>query len=168
MASETEATSHGIDVVVNYLDDRAIPYDVVDHEATYSATAEARVAGVEPDHAAKSVLLRDHDSYRLAVVPASERLDLHKAREALDATSHLRLATEAEMEADFPGFDTGALPPLGPVLPAPEVIDSSLTKHKRILCSGGDHRHSLLVDPAELARISEGRIADICEEEGRR
>jgi prolyl-tRNA editing enzyme YbaK/EbsC (Cys-tRNA(Pro) deacylase) len=165
MEAATESEARGIDAVVGYLGQQGVGYDVVDHEATFSAAAEARAAGVAPDHAAKTVLLRDQQAYRLAVIPASERLDVRKAREALEASGHLRLATEGEMEADFGAFEVGALPPLGPMLPAPEVIDGRLMAHDRILCTGGDHRHSVLIDPGDLVRVCEAKVADVCEEE---
>src|SRR5215216_2004131 len=155
MPANTESEGHGIDLVHRYLDDRGVAHEVVDHEQTFSAAQEAKASGVEPDHAAKTMVLRDGEDYRLAVLPASCRLDLRKAREVLDASSHLRLASEAEMETDFASFEVGALPPLGPMLPAPEALDMRLMDHERVLCSGGDHRHSVLVDPRELARIGE-------------
>lgn len=164
MEASTESEARGIDAVVRYLGEHGVGHEVVDHAETFSASEEARAAGVAPDHAAKTVVLREDDAYRLAVLPASERLDLHKAREALDGGSHLRLATEREMADDFGAFEVGALPPLGPMLPAPEVIDRRLTGHERILCSGGDHRHSVLLDPNELARDTGATIADICED----
>src|SRR5215208_7183359 len=129
----------GIDAVHRYLDEQGIAHDVVDHEQTFSAAQEAKAAGVPPDHAAKTMVLRAGEEYRLAVIPASHRLDLHKARDAL--------------EAGFASFDVGAVPPLGPVLPAPEALDERLLEHDRILCSGGDHRHSVLLDPRDLARL---------------
>jgi Ala-tRNA(Pro) deacylase len=154
----------GIDAVHRYLDEQGIAHDVVDHEQTFSAAQEAKAAGVSPDHAAKTMVLRAGEEYRLAVIPASHRLDLHKARDALEAGTHLRLASEGEMEADFASFDVGAVPPLGPVLPAPEALDERLLEHDRILCSGGDHRHSVLLDPRDLARLSDAKIADLCED----
>jgi Ala-tRNA(Pro) deacylase len=164
MASATESDAHGIDLVHRYLDENRVAHEVVDHEQTASAAQEAKAAGVAPDHAAKTMVLRDGSQYRLAVIPASHRLDLHKAREVLDASAHLRLASEQEMEADFTSFEVGALPPLGPMLPAPEALDMRLLDHKRILCSGGDHRHSVLVDPRDLARLGDATVADVCED----
>jgi Ala-tRNA(Pro) deacylase len=161
---EMQQAGRGIDAVVSYLDDAGIPYDVVDHEQTFTAGAEARAAGVEPDHAAKTVVLRDGDEYRLAVVPASHRLDVHKLRELLDASRRLRLATEQEMEGDLGDFELGAVPPLGPMVPAPEVVDRRLLEHDRILCTGGDHRHSVLMDPNDLVRLTDAKVGDVCED----
>jgi prolyl-tRNA editing enzyme YbaK/EbsC (Cys-tRNA(Pro) deacylase) len=164
MSTTTESEARGIDLVHRYLEERGVAHEVVDHEKTFSATQEAKASGIPPDHAAKTMVLRQGEDYHLAVIPGSRRLDLRKARSALEATSHLRLASEAEMEVDFPAFDVGAVPPLGPMLPAPEALDMRLMDHERILCSGGDHRHSVLVDPRDLVRTADARVADICED----
>ncbi len=153
----------GIDAVTAYLKEQGVEHEVVEHRATYTAAEEAVASEVPRDHAAKTIALRDDGEYRFAVLPASERLDVHKAREALDATGRLRLAAEAEMEADFPSFEVGALPPFRPMLPAPETLDERLLAHDRILSAGGDHRHGVLLDPGDLVRIAAPRVADISE-----
>jgi len=33
------------------------------------------------------------------------------------------------------------------------------------VCAGGDHRHSITLDPRELLRVTEPRVADLCERE---
>jgi prolyl-tRNA editing enzyme YbaK/EbsC (Cys-tRNA(Pro) deacylase) len=78
--------------------------------------------------------------------------------------SELRLASEQEMQADLPDFEVGAVPPFGSMVPAAEVVDRRLLEHRRILCTGGDHRHSVLVDPRDLVRLSDAKAADICED----
>jgi Ala-tRNA(Pro) deacylase len=158
------ASTSGLEAVTGYLDERGVDYEVVEHETTYTAAEEARAAGVPPDHAAKTIALRDDQQQRLAVTPASERLDLGKVRELLGAGPSLRLATEEEIERDFPAFELGALPPLGSMLPAPEVIDRRLLDHDRILCHGGDQRHGVLLDPQDLVEIVQPQVADICED----
>jgi Ala-tRNA(Pro) deacylase len=156
-----EAPGTGLEAVTNYLEEQGIRYEVVEHRTTYTAEAEARAAGVPPDDVAKTVVLRDGDSYRLAVIPASARLDLDKARGLFHAGDSLRLATEQEMAADFSGFEVGALPPIGPMLPAAEVLDSSLLEHERILFTGGDHRHGVLIDPNDLVEVTQARVGDV-------
>jgi prolyl-tRNA editing enzyme YbaK/EbsC (Cys-tRNA(Pro) deacylase) len=32
-----------------------------------------------------------------------------------------------------------------------------------VLCFAGDHRHSVRLDPRDLVRMTEPRVADICE-----
>ena len=159
----TTAEAHGIDAVTAFLEREGVSHDVVEHRPTFSAAAEARASGAEPREAAKTLALHDRDGYRMAVIPASHRLDLHRTRELLGASSHLRLATEAELERDSPMFDVGAMPPLGPMMPMPEIIDVHLLYHDSVLCAGGDHRHSLRLDPRDLLRVCEPRVASLCE-----
>lgn len=152
----------GIDAVTGFLERRGVPYDVVEHHAAYSAVAEARAAAADPEATAKTIALHDRDGYRLAVVPASERLDVRRAREVLGASHHLRLATEEELECDFPACEVGALPPFGSAR-LPEVIDVRLVGHERIVCAGGEHRCSVRIAMLDLLRIAEPRVADVCE-----
>jgi len=161
--AESSTPEDSAELTAHYLDDHQIAYELLEHEERFSAAAEARAAGVTPDNAAKSVLLKDREDYRLAVIPASERLDLKKLRDLLDSRE-LRLATEQEMAADFPSFEVGALPPLGPMLNVPEVIDQRLLDHGRVLCNAGDHRHSILLDPRGIVGLADARVGDICED----
>jgi Ala-tRNA(Pro) deacylase len=154
------AEPHGIEAVTRFLEARGVRYEVIEHDAAYSAVAEARAAGADPAATAKTVALHDRDGYRLAVVPASERLDLRRARELLGASHHLRLATEQELGQDFPAFDLGALPPFA-VPPIPEVVDLRLVGHERIVCAAGEQRRSVLIATLDLLRITEPRVADI-------
>jgi Ala-tRNA(Pro) deacylase len=159
----TDTTTHGITAVAAFLDGEGVPYEVVDHRPTFSAAAEARASGAEPREAAKTLALHDRGGYRMAVIPASHRLDLHRVRELLGATSHLRLATEAELERDFPMFDVGAMPPLAPMMPMPEILDVHLLYLDQIVCAGGDHEHAVRIDPRDLMRVCEPRVAAITE-----
>jgi Ala-tRNA(Pro) deacylase len=154
----------GIDMVASYLEAQGVPHEVVEHPTRYSAAADARAAGLEPDDAAKTILLRDDEGYKVAVIPASHRLDLHKLRELLGAGSSLRLAAEHEIAADFEAFEVGAVPPFGPLLPAPEVVDRRLLEHDRVMCSGGDHRHGVMLDPNEIVRIAKPQVGDVCQD----
>ena len=154
-----------IDHTTRHLDELGIEYEVVEHEQAFSAATEAVASGVRPDNAAKSVLLHDGDGYRLVVIQASDRLELGKVRDLLDtARAKLRLVTEDEMASDFSQFELGAIPPLGEMLPAPEIVDRRVLDHDRVLCNGGDHTHSVLLDPNDIVRASDARVADVCED----
>lgn len=159
------ADANPIETTTKHLDELGIEYEVIEHERAFTAAAEARAAGQEPANAVKSVLLRDLEGYELVVLQASDRLDMGKVREQLgESRSELRLATEDEMDADFPQFELGALPPLGEMLPAPEIVDRRVLDHDRVLCNAGDHTHSVLLDPRAMVRTSDAEIADVRED----
>ena len=150
----------GHDRVIEFLADRGIRHAVVEHPQTFTAAAEARVAAVPSRHAAKAVIVRDDAGYVLAVIPASEMLDLGKLRH-LASRPDLRLATEQELAADFPAFEVGAFPPFGELFDCPEFIDVALLAAGRILCNGGDHRHSIVLDARELRSASRSAAGDL-------
>ena len=153
----------GLAAVTAFLERRGVPYEVVEHARTQTAADEARVAGMAPGDVAKTVVLQDTAGLRLAVIPASERLDMHKVRETLDSRG-VRLVTEQEMAERLEGIEVGAVPPFGAMFDALELVDERLLDHDRILCSGGDHEHALLVDPRDVVRAGEARVADLCED----
>jgi Ala-tRNA(Pro) deacylase len=161
---EDQTGLKGVQALAEYLDRAGVAYEVVEHEKTFTALTEANASGVAAVDVAKTVVLRDDSGYQLAIIPASDHLDLHKMRDVLGQTTQLRLATEREMGGGLGPFEVGAMPPLGSIISAPEVLDRHLLDHERILCSGGDHRHSVLIDPKDLVRLSRAQVADICQD----
>jgi Ala-tRNA(Pro) deacylase len=153
------ATDHGVGLIIRRLERARVAHEVVEHSPTFSALQEAAAARAELRYTLKTLILHDRPGLRMAVLPADRRLDLDKARRLLGGTRHLRLATEDEIRASFPDFDAGALPPL---LPVPVVMDVQLLFRRAVLCAGGDHRHSIRLDPRELIRLAEPRVGDIC------
>jgi prolyl-tRNA editing enzyme YbaK/EbsC (Cys-tRNA(Pro) deacylase) len=159
------SSERAIDRTTRHLDAIGVSYEVVEHDRAFSAASEAGAAGVRPENAAKSVLLHDGKGYRLVAIQASDRLDLGKVRDLLGTSkAQLRLVTEDEMAADFSEFELGAIPPLGELLPAPEIVDRRLLEHDRVLCNGGDHTHSVLLDPNDVVRVSGAQVADVCQD----
>jgi Cys-tRNA(Pro)/Cys-tRNA(Cys) deacylase len=151
----------GLARLSSYLRDRGVSFDVIAHSRSESAAAEARAAQIPQEQTAKTVVLHSSAGYRFAVIAASDRLDLHKAAEVLDVRrDDLRLATEADMAADFSQYEVGAIPPIGPDTPL-ELVDLRLLDYGRVLCPAGDHEHSLLVDPMDIVRVTGARSVDV-------
>ena len=161
-SSAGDAVTTGAAAIVEYLDGQGIEVELIEHEPTMSAVAEADATHRPQSQVAKTVVLQNGSGYVLAIVPASQRLDLHKVRDLLGAGKSLRLATEKEIATDFPMLEVGAVPPIGPMLPRAEVVDTRLLEQARITCAGGDHRHSIVLDPREVVRIADAKVADVC------
>jgi prolyl-tRNA editing enzyme YbaK/EbsC (Cys-tRNA(Pro) deacylase) len=129
----------GAVVVQEVLELAGVPYELVEQEAT-----------------ARTIVLIDGGVVRLVVIPASDRLDLERARRALRARPGLRHATPTEVAEDFPDFEPGALPPLGHEA-VPDVVDLGLLYLDGVVLCGG-----VRLDPRELLRLCEPRVADVC------
>jgi prolyl-tRNA editing enzyme YbaK/EbsC (Cys-tRNA(Pro) deacylase) len=135
----------GSAVVQEVLELAGIPYELVDRAATV-----------------RTVVLVDGGLLRLVVIPAAERLDLERARRALNACRGLRAATNAEVAEDFPDFDPATLPPLGHEA-VPEVVSLALLYLDEVVLDGG-----ILIDARDLLRLCEPRVAEISQSPYRR
>lgn len=172
MADQSTAPAHGhtltghldIDMLSAFLAHHGVEHEIVEHERAMRAAEAAAAAEVPVEAAAKAVVLYDHGALSLAVLPASEMLDLHKLRHLLGASKSLRLASEEEIGAHLPEFELGAVPPVGGGLFAARIVDRRLLDQPRVLCGGPDHRHGLLLDPRQMVRLGDALVADICEE----
>ena len=133
--------------------------ELITHERTQSAMREAEVLGVDPEHVAKTVVFTDGEGdFVRVVVPASDHVDLRKARALLGR--RFRLATETELVGAYPTFELGAVPPFG----GPEdavVVDPAVAYAGYVMIEAGTHRRSLKLPAKELVTISEAWIADV-------
>lgn len=145
-----------------FLTEHDVPFELVEHDVTYTALAEAREAGVVADDVAKAVVLHTADGYALAVIPASAKLDLEKARAVIG--SDAEPASEAELAVLFPDHELGAIPMFGRGAPKSELIDEHLLGHEALLCNAGDHRHSVLMSSDDFVSLTSAQIADLTTE----
>lgn len=133
------------------LEKRGVTFEATSHPETYTSVDEARALGIAADEVLKAVMLNTASGYRLAVVPASRRLDMKLVEKAL-GDKHARLATEQELELDFPGYELGALPPLGSLLSVPTYVDPEVMEHEMIVFAAGSRTDSVKVRTKDLFR----------------
>ena len=93
--------------------------------------------------------MRTAAGYALVVIPASRRLDLHLAREAL-GDNHARLATEDELGRDFADYQLGALPPLGALVGSQVYVDPEVLGHDTVVFAAGSQTESVRMRTEEL------------------
>ena len=138
-----------------------VEHTVVPHTRTQSAMAEARAVGVTSHEVAKTVVVVAGEGYVRAVVSASDRLDLEKLRHTIDPMTKLRLATEAELGAAYPGFELGAVPPLGGPAGDRVVVDARLAEEDEVVLEAGTHAESIKLHMRDLLAVSGAEVADI-------
>jgi Ala-tRNA(Pro) deacylase len=139
-------------------------YEVLPHERTESAAQEARMLGMPLDAVAKTIVVETRTGAVRAVIPADERLDIRKLRTVLGSHGKLRLASEGELEEDYPEFELGSVPPVGGEHRDPVVVDRRLTEHGHVVLEAGVHDESVRVRTADLLLVARALVADICDE----
>lgn len=152
--------------IKQYLEEEGINFDIICHGETFTSNDEARAVGIESGHMAKTLVIKTGGGGEvLAVVPASERVDIHKLRDATN-DNHARLATEQEMQEDHAEFELGAVPPLGELLGAPVLLDQRLEKADEVVFAGGTHKDSIKVSGEDFLKLTHPMIVDLVQEEG--
>jgi Ala-tRNA(Pro) deacylase len=137
--------------VTDHLTNHNVAFQVLPHRRVFTSVDEARALGVAADEVVKTVALVTRRGYVLAVVPASWRLDLRLVRDQLDDAT-VRLATEGELMVDFPGYELGALPPLGSLLGVRMLVDPRVLEHDIVIIAGGATTESIRTAVSELFR----------------
>jgi Ala-tRNA(Pro) deacylase len=107
-----------------YLDDQAMPYELVRHPKTHTSTETAAAAQVAGQLLAKPVVIEDAERYMVVVIPSTHRLKFTALHDALGR--QCGLATEKEIEALFDDCERGAVPALAQAYGLDVLVDDSL------------------------------------------
>jgi Ala-tRNA(Pro) deacylase len=123
-----------------FLDQKKIKYMVCLHSTAYTAQEIAAVAHIPGKDLAKTVIVKLDEKMAMAVLTASDRIDLDRLREVSQARK-IELASEDEFKAHFPDCEVGAMPPFGNLYNNMEVyVDEKLAADKEIAFNAGSHR----------------------------
>jgi Ala-tRNA(Pro) deacylase len=137
------------------LDLTRVDYKILRHHHSSTTLAAARTAHVDPRSLAKAVVLRDEIGPLLAVVPASERLDLERLRTVLRRPA-LDFLPEDQLDQLFFDCDKGAIPPLGPDYRVPTVVDMRLRDVDDVYFEAGDHEDLVHVNQTSFRTLMRG------------
>ena len=154
--------------VTSFLEETGVDFDLLEHEHTERAVDEAAALGVAAGEVAKTLVLAGPSGNVRAVLPASERIDLGKVADLLEAGhKEVQFATEDEMKRDYPDFDLGAVPPFGGREGDRVIVDSRLAARDSVVLEAGSHKRSVRLKTADLVRLTQAEVSDICRVEER-
>ena len=149
--------------LIDALSEQHVSYELIPHRRTQSASAEARAIGVDPEHVAKTLVLTTDGRFVLAVLPASERIDVHKVRDVLEVDD-VKLASERVLAGAYPEFELGAVPPVGGSGHELVLVDRRVRDANWVVFEAGTHEQSLRMKAADLIDVAKARVADICQD----
>jgi Ala-tRNA(Pro) deacylase len=155
-------THQPADALVEALKREHVSYELVPHHRTETAMAEAKALHVDPHRVAKTLILRTPFGYIRAVLRAVDRLDLEKARFALD-TAEVELASEVDLVGAYPEFELGAVPPVGGAYDR-VLVDQRVFDGAFVLFEAGTHDESIRLRTGELLSVADAEVVDLGEE----
>jgi Ala-tRNA(Pro) deacylase len=151
--------------LISVLDKAGVEFELLSHAHTERASDEAAALGLPPTAVAKTLVLDAPEGHVRVVLPASERIDLRKVREHVEGGKSIHLASEEELVRDYPDVELGALPPFGGASRDRVLVDVRVTEQQAVVLEAGSHDQSVRLDTADLLRLTEAEVVDICKEE---
>lgn len=138
--------------IVEYLEAHGVPYERLLHRRAITAQELAAVVHVPGRRLAKSVLVKAGKEIWIAVLPATEIVDLERLAAVLGVPA-ARLLREPEFEGLFPDCEAGAEPPFGGLYGLPVVVDSALTGADRLVFRAGSHEEAIEMRYNDFCRL---------------
>jgi len=137
--------------LINYLKERGVSYDLVEHAHTATAVASARAAHLPAHQVAKAVVLRDDTGYVVSVLPANHSLEIAWVNAELDR--NLELASEKEFKKLFVDCEPGAVPAFGEAYGIQVIWDDELQYTADVYIEAGDHEHLIWLERRDFRKL---------------
>lgn len=134
-----------------YLADHRVAFETVVHPPAYTAQNRAKFLGVSGHYVAKNVLLKGPQGFLLAILPASQVIDLEALSRHLEGP--VRLASEEEMAEVFFDCELGALTPFGSLYGLSTILEASLPPDAILTCGAQRHAVAVKIQCRDFERI---------------
>jgi Ala-tRNA(Pro) deacylase len=109
---------------------------------------------------AKTVIVNADGLLRIAVLPASQRLDLGHLQ-YITRSENIGLAGENEFKGAFPDCEVGAMPPVGSLFGLPVYCDVQLEQNEFIEFNAGTHRDTIRMNFEAFKRLANPTMTDL-------
>ncbi len=139
------------------LDRNRIKYVVISHSPAHTAQEIAASAHIPGSEMAKTVVVKLYGRLAMAVLPASELVDLELLADAAFAQM-AELADEAEFGDRFPDCELGAMPPFGNLYGMDVYVADSLAEDEEIAFNAGSYTELVRMAYPDYARLVKPRI----------
>jgi Ala-tRNA(Pro) deacylase len=135
-----------------FLDSHNIKYVSITHSKAYTAQGIAAAAHISGKELAKTVMISSDSDMAMAVLPASEQVNLDLLKSALKAKK-VDLASERQFRDRFADCELGAMPPFGNLYNMKVIVDETLTHDKEIAFNAGTHLELIKLAYSDFERL---------------
>jgi Ala-tRNA(Pro) deacylase len=145
--------------LLSILDREGVNYRVLHHRRTYTAQDLASAEHVSGWNVIKPVLIKADGEFVLCALPASQRVDLQKLADALQARA-CELADERTLGEVCNDCELGAEPPIGSLFGVPTVMEDDLERSNTVVFQAGTHEDAIEMPLHDFKRLANPRVAD--------
>jgi len=141
------------------LDEESVKYVVISHSPAYTAQEIAALAHVPGRELAKTVMVKEDEELRMAVLPASFQVDLQRLQQNVRAGT-VELADEVDFRERFPDCEVGAMPPFGNLYGLRVYVDRKLAEDDEIAFNAGNHKELVRMAYKDFQRLAKPDVVD--------
>ncbi len=145
-------------MIDTYLREHGLRFEHYVHGRAVAAQRLAAVEHVPGDRVAKVVVVSVDGKLAIAVVSATDHVDVEALRTALHA-GEIHLVPEQRFSDRFWPCETGAEPPLS-LFGVPIYVDAGLARQPWLLMRGGTHEDAIQVETDDWLLSEHARIVD--------
>src|SRR3954451_7584683 len=149
------------DRLQQFLDGKAIKYDVLRHAPVFTSEEAAAIRGTPLASGAKALICKADERFVMIVLPADRKLASKEVRKAAGIKS-LRFASREEVE-QLTGLAPGSIPPFGSLFNLPTWCDQRLSEQPQINFNAGDHAISISMAHADYVAAERPRLGHYTE-----
>jgi Ala-tRNA(Pro) deacylase len=142
-----------------FLNQHGVKYATIIHSPAFTAQEIAASAHVPGKELAKTVMVELDGKMAMAVLPASQRVNLDELQELLGAED-VKLACEKEFADLFPGCEIGAMPPFGNLYNMDVYVTPSLAEDQFIAFNAGSHTELIRMSYADFSSLVKPRVVE--------
>jgi Ala-tRNA(Pro) deacylase len=140
-----------------FLDSHQIKYVTIRHSPAYTAQEIAASAHIPGKQLAKTVIVKLDGQLAMAVLPASDRVDVERLKAAAGART-VALANEQDFQDRFPECETGAMPPFGHLYGLDVWVAARLAEDEEIAFNAGDHTELIRMAYRDFDRLVQPKV----------
>lgn len=129
-------------------------------EGTRTAQDAASAVGCDVAQIAKSIVLRAGERVVLVIASGANRVDTKKIAARLGQPVK---PADGRWVRDVTGFAIGGVAPVGHLAPPRIFIDADLMTLDPVWAAAGSPQHVFRTSATELARMTQGEVADVKE-----
>jgi Ala-tRNA(Pro) deacylase len=141
----------------NFLDQNGVKYVVISHSPAFTAQEIAAKAHISGEEVAKTVIVKIDDRLAMAVLPASQKVDLQQMQQAI-GTRRIEIAEEEEFRSRFPECDLGAMPPFGNLYGMDVYVSDNLVEDVEIAFNAGSFTELIKLAYSDFERLVGPRV----------
>ena len=146
---------------------RFVPVATTDELAPGGAKqVQAASAHIPGKQLAKPVMVTLDGTLAMAVLPASDRVDVERLKAAAGART-VALANEQDFQDRFPECEVGAMPPFGNLYGLEVWVAARLAAAEELAFNAGDHTELIRMAYRDFDRLVQPQVGQFCSTQAR-